>query len=346
MKRTSSSVVRECRRIEAAIEAHCDSGPGLHKRRVPLRRELLRLIVTPHEEPAGLRSVPIRVSRLRHELDERLRRLACAIYLWKQHRVSKPRAARLAVVPEIDIDYVESLAGSTRDSLAELTQHFDPTVRADVDGHLEHLTVSIDQRAIEDLLLAAAESYAVKAGGPGRKYTEIYGLCFGTRKDVPPNGHAPEFDRILNVTRIVTQIRARGRAYEVTPNDHSARVHRQVAEQFFRHLELLGDYHTHPFPDLTALKERRGWRYSPSDESSIQPWLEDTRSEGADPRFSLILAIARGGKSGRRAKRLGPNRIQLTIEDYFFILAGYRIRKDSYYDQKINLVVPQVMDAL
>jgi hypothetical protein len=343
MRVRRSQLVSEAQRIETAIDAHCNSGPGLHKRRQSLRRELLRVLVTPHEEPEGLHAISVRTKPLKLKLNARLERLACAIYLWKQHRVSKSRAARLAVVPEVDIDYVESLAGSTKDSLAELTRTFAPKVRADVDAHLERLSVTLDQRAIEDILLAAAESYAVKAGGPGRKYTEIYGLCFGTRKETPPNG-SPEFGRILNVTRIITQMRARAGASEVTPNDHSAKVHRQVAERFFPNLELLGDYHTHPFPDLTALKERRGWSYSPSDQTSIVPWLEETRAEGSDPRFSLILAIARGGKVGRRAKRLAPNRIQLTIDDYFFILSAYRIRKDDLYDSRIGLGCPQVSD--
>lgn len=343
MRTRRSQLVSEAQRIEAAIDAHCNSGPGLHKRRLPLRRELLRLIVTPHEEPEGLHAIPVRTKPLKNHLHERLERLACAIYLWKQHRVSKPRAARLASVPAVDIDYVEALAGSTKDSLAELTRSFAPKVMAEVDGHLEQLSVSLDQRAIEDILLAAAESYAVKAGGSGRKYTEIYGLCFGTKKEQPPNG-SPEFGRILNVTRIITQMRARGGASEVTPNDNSARVHRQVAERFFPNLELLGDYHTHPFPDLVALKERRGWTYSGSDQSSIVPWLEEVRAEGSDPRFSLILAIARGGKVGRRAKRLAPNRIQLTIDDYYFILSAYRIRRDDLYDSRIALGCPQVSD--
>jgi len=344
MKPRRSQLVRECQRIEAVIDAHCNSGPGLHKRRAPLRRELLRLIVTPHEDHAALKTIPARTGRIL-ALDDRLQRLACAIYLWKQHRVTKARAARLALVSEVDIDYVEALAGSTKDSLAELTRTFAPKVRADVDAHLEQVTVALDQRAIEDLLLAAAESYAVKAGGPGRKYTEIYGLCFGTRKEEPPNG-TPEFTRIFNVMRVITQLRARAGASEVTPNDHSARVHRQVAERFFRHLELIGDYHTHPFTDLTALRERRGWTYSPSDQTSIKPWLEEVRTEGSDPRFSLILAIARGGKSGRRAKRLAPNRIQLTLDDYFFILSAYRIRKDDVYDSRIALDCPQVSSEL
>jgi hypothetical protein len=336
-----SLLVRECQRIEAAIEAHCGSGPGLHKQRTPMRRELLRTLVLRDGEAPTLDSLPVPAARLRSRLAQRIWQLSCAIYLWKQHNVGKARAARLAALPESDLDYVEHLAATTKESLLELSQKVDENVLAEVDGYLENLTVSLDQRAIEDVLLAAAETYAVKAGGKGKKYTEVYGLCFGTRKDIPPNG-TPEFAQILNVTRVVTQIRAHARASEVTPNDKSARIHRQVAEKFFRHLELLGDYHTHPFPDLSQLKQRRGWDYSPADQQAIRPWLDATRTEGADPRFSLVIAVAQGGKTGRHGTRLAPNRVQLTIDDYYFIVAAYRIRRDGDYDRKIVLECPQV----
>ncbi len=336
-----SLLVRECLQLEEAIELHCSSGPGVHKQRQPMRRELLRTLVLRREEAPTLSVLPVSLKRIRTRLEQRIWQVSCAVYLWKQHHVSKARAARLTAVPESDLDYIEHLAATTKQSLLELSQRVDEEVLAEVDGYLENLTVSLDQRAVEDILLAAAETYAVKAGGSGKKYTEVYGLCFGTRKDIPPNG-TPEFAQILNVNRIVTQIRARARASEVTPNDKSARVHRQVAEKFFRHLELLGDYHSHPFNDLSSLKGRRGWEYSTSDQAAIMPWLTATRSEGSDPRFSLIIAIARGGKTGRHGTRLAPNRVQLTIDEYYFLIAAYRIRRDGLYDRKITLEIPQV----
>lgn len=339
--RSRSALVRHSLSIEQAIEIHCASGPGLHRQRLPMRRELLRVLALRAEDHPLLSQLPINIGRIRKLLSHRIWRVSCALYLWKKHRVSKQLAARLTDVYEGELDYVVALAQSTRDSLHELADQADRDVLAEIDGYLEELTVSLDQRAIEDLLLAAAESYAVGPGGRGRRYTEIYGLCFGTRKLLGPNGH-PGYSQILNVTRIVTQIRARGRASEVTPNDKSAKIHRKVAERFFRHLELLGDYHTHPFSDLSALKARRGWEYSPSDQASVMPWLEDTRAEGADPRFGLILGIARGGKAGRHAARRAPNRIQFTLDDYYFILAAYRIRRDGMYDSKITLDCPQV----
>lgn len=341
---SSSLLVRRSLRIEETINEHCSSGPGLHMQRTPLRRELLRLLVLGDENPQHLSEL-LSLKPINLKLRDRMWRLSCAVYLWKRYRVSIARAAKLTNVPEADLIYVASLAESTQESLLELSMRLPPRVRAEVDAFLERLTVSLDQRAIEDLLLAAAETYAVKAGGKGRKYTEIYGLCFGTRKAMPPNG-SPEFDNILNVTRIVTQMRARARASEVTPNDKSAKIHRQVAERFFRHLELVGDYHTHPFPDLQTMRDKKGWMYSPSDQTSIQPWLEDVRKEGADPRFSLVLAIARGGKnSNRRARRLAPNRIQFALDEYFFILSAYRIRRDGMYDSKITLECPHVKDV-
>lgn len=332
-----SLLVARCRQIEKAID---DAHP---RRRPRLLRELLRMLVL-REQPTLLRRLAAPLRTIEKQLAPRIGLLACAVYMlcrYRRNRMTVNRAARLVEIPEADLAYVESLAKRTGTHLLELGLQADENVRAEVDGYFEELVVSLDQRAVEDLLLAAVETYAVPPGSRGR-YTEAYGLCFGTRKDLR-HDLRPQFERIVNVTRIATQMRAETTASQFRPNRDSERVHRQVAEQFFRHLELLGDYHTHPWKDIHALRAARGWRYSPADQARIRDWAYEARAEGPRPRFSLILAVARqNGSSNRNAVRLAPNRVQMGVGDLCLVAAAYRIRRNGYYDSKVRLHVPQL----
>jgi hypothetical protein len=151
---------------------------------------------------------------------------------------------------------------------------------------------------VEDLLLAAAETYDVKWPGPGKRYTEAYGLCFGSRKRANEKKGSADFNTIVNVSRITTQMRATATADSVQPNSKTQEVHLAVGAKLFNHLELLGDYHTHPYTSLKKLRAAEGWKYSAGDEDQILPWYKISRAQGHEPRFSIVVGVASGRKEG------------------------------------------------
>ena len=328
-----------------AIDAATSTGKGQHLRRRPLLREFLEWVVLRTEAPE--------VVALKHGFKGRisameLRRnsVACAIHLRSRRRVSLGRAAKLAEVTKGDVIATTNLAKLAGVALADLDRNVDEGVPTAVDAHFELLEVSLDQRAVEDLLLAALEAYLVPKAGKGQKYTEIYGYCFGTRRDLLSDGADGRARRIFNVTRVITQLRSHADAGSVTPNTKSEGVHLDVAREFFEHLALVGDYHTHPYGDLGALKAIKGWQPSKADRSHIGIWTSKVRERGGAPRFSLIAAVARGGKGGRAGGRAvsreTPNRIRFCVQGVFVVLAAYRIKRDGTYDEKLRLIVSGV----
>ena len=341
-----SKLIAKCKAIEAAIEAHCiRGGSGMHRKLEPMRRELVRILVRQDKPDAllSLRRSPLK--SLTAEFKDRLFYLSCAFDVMARYDdFTKAKAARLANVPVSDVEYALNLLKSVGMRLSDVAAEADSPVRSIVDAYFEELEVKLDQRAVEDLLLAAAETYEVKWPGPGKRYTEAYGLCFGSCKQAKKKGSAYR-DTIVHVSRITTQMRAAATANAVQPNSKTQEVHLAVGAKLFNHLELLGDYHTHPYKSLEALRAAKGWEYSPGDEAQILHWNKISRAEGHVPRFSIVVAVARGGKTGRSARPLAQNRVQLTIDDLYFIVAAYRIQANGEYDGGLHLSLPQVSDA-
>ena len=265
--------------------------------------------------------------------------LAMALYFFYCRGFSKGRAASLAEIPLGDIDYALGLVKRTKISVAQLCHDLESNIplKSAVDAYFEDLVVSLDERALEDMLLAAVESYLARTGKKGEKYKECYGWCLGYETRSPPKGLNKRVETTLRVTRVVTQIRASAGANFVMPNDGSARAHRRVAARFFPHLQLIGDYHTHPYKTAQFLTKKKGWEYSSADSEHIADWVEDVRKDGGNPRFSFVVAVAEGGKSGVQMKRLAPNRWKIGVSNLHLVIAAYRILHDRSYDNELKL---------
>ena len=265
-----------------------------------------------------------------------------ALHLIHGHGLASSRAAKLMEIPESMLVAVTAIGRRGGLPVKDLVRNVGDDVRTVAEGYLERLSVSLDQRAVEDLLLAALEAYAVPKPGRGQKYTEAYGICFGTSRRLPENGHEKRFRQILNVVRVATQLRSRATASEVAPNPKSEKVHLQVASSLFEHLTVLGDYHTHPYPTLVKLRSVRGWQPSSADKGHISVWASAARQAGGYPRFSLIAAVAQGGKTGLPTAREAPNRVRFCIGGHFVVVSAYRLLRNDEYDTEIMLSCPGI----
>jgi hypothetical protein len=249
---------------------------------------------------------------------------------------TKARALRFSEAAPSNVDYVLALlkeAGlSPHDVVAEQSEG----LSADIAASLERMSIHLEARALEDILLAAAESYKVSPSKTHR-YTEVFGLCFGSvrRDGIRRNARAVR----VNVGRVVTQLRAKATPDSVMPNSESLAAHLEVGNEFFPHLELVGDYHTHPYNDLRDLVANHGWEYSDGDLRSLPHYLVDVRARNERPLFSLVVAVAEGGKAGKRPFKRERNVVQVPVGNLFFVIGAYRIRLDATYDDKLDLNV-------
>jgi proteasome lid subunit RPN8/RPN11 len=336
--------IQVCRRIETAIDRATSAGQGAHRTRAAMRREFASWLTRWY--PAGDYT---RISRLKlpwKQWDEELKmpclRVAAAMRLLATER-KKTRAwiLKWTGMHQADLDYVLELLEAVGLTPHDVERDQAPYVGAAVAAEREALLVRLEARALEDMLLAAAEGYEVSPRR-GVKYTEVFGLCFGSTRNLATNKDADELH--INVGRIATQMRARATASEVSPNWRSLESQLAVADRFFPHFEVVGDYHTHPYGSFAALLQSKGWEHSDADEESIDYFVGKVRAHQSRPRFSIIVAVATGGRSGSGAYRRSRNVVQVSVKELFFVIAGYRIRLDGTYDQNLDLSLPAMIE--
>ena len=210
---------------------------------------------------------------------------------------------------------------------------------ADVLASTERLTVVLEQRAAEDLLLAVMEGYRVKH--KPNPYTEVYGMCIGHARRVATSNRVSgrTTECYVDVVRCVPQLRAQGYKNHVLPKKESVELLIDVADQVVPHLEVLGDFHSHPYRDVSTLKAARGWEYSRDDQSSNLLWYETLAKRKHRMRVGFVVAVAAKGNSRETPEvdRYGKNTHQLTIHGCQVVIAAYRVKVDGTYDSNLRL---------
>ncbi len=138
--------------------------------------------------------------------------VAATLRLHALDNVSLARAKSWVRVPDGDLREALRLIKSAGVSIHDVVREQNPEVATILTGSREQLQVCLEPRALEDMLLAAAEGYLV-APGKGFKYTEVFGLCFGSVRRKA--GRSVTKDVFVNVARVATQMRARDTANAV-----------------------------------------------------------------------------------------------------------------------------------
>lgn len=334
--------IAACRRIEAAIERATSSGTGSHKTRAAMRRELAYWTSTYHSSDSFPRLYKLKLPwrQWDRELYIPAALAGATLHMMAREGFSKAKALSFSRAASSDVDYVLALLKETGLSLHHIVAEQSDVLGTEIAASLDALSVRLESRALEDILLAAAESYRVSPR-KSHKYTEVFGLCFGS---VRRDGIRRESrDVRVNVGRVVTQLRAKATPDSVMPNSQSLVAHLDVGNQFFPHLELVGDYHTHPYDSLSDLVANQGWEYSAADLESLPGYMEEVRARRERPLFSLVVAVAEGGKTGKGAFRKRPNVVQVPVGNLYFIIGAYRIRLDASYDQQVDLSLPALI---
>jgi len=228
--------------------------------------------------------------------------------------------------------------------LLELASYLDEKVRRGVrlrewpaawlseaeEGHQEAV-VLVEDQALQDMVLGALEAYSVPKGR-GSRYSEVYGVCFGSVKTEQweTRGYGRQWLEHVLVRRVALQLRAQTTSGSVRRSPRSQAVHLEMAHDLFPHLDLVGDFHSHPYTTLERLRYCRGWEYTRGDEEDNVAWLAEIAEAGYHPRVGLILAIARAAKA-QGGRHPAANILRSTIGRCHCYLAAYRINRDGTY---------------
>ena len=279
----TTNFVKACNAIEQAITLGTQRGSGAHKARTAMGRDLAFWATTSnsvetYDRLTKLRKLPW--SRWERELWLPGMQVACELRLMTRNGLSRAKALALVGGSAADLDKATDLVEKAGLSFHDAIAQQNPEIETTLAYNLERLHVHLEARALEDILLAAAEGYKV-APGRGYKYTEVFGLCFGSVRRKATRWHS--HDLFVNVARVATQMRAKATASEVMPNSKSLAAHLEVSNRFFPHLEVVGDYHTHPYKTLSKLLQSKGWEHSDMDEQSLPSFFEEVREHHNPP---------------------------------------------------------------
>lgn len=202
----------------------------------------------------------------------------------------------------------------------------DWVVRAEAD--FEEVEVHVEPAALEAMILSVYETYKVPQSSRGPGFTETYGVCFGTRsvQTIARRGRGSTDLVKIHLQRSVPQLRARATSGSVSPDMRSTGLFLEVGSRLFRHCEIVGEFHSHPYRDLTELKNAGGWNHSREDQAYVHQQVDAWRRLRQNPRVFLICAVARGKSSSLdRLAAKSANVFTFHLSACRFYLAAYRI---------------------
>lgn len=311
--------------------------------RADLLRQLLATLMTgktPHDNLPDRKLISL-LRKLRQDIRNDGCRLCKA---WYENRIYGTGRRTLAFSWHLhapELKYLEQLWAElryTREEYRKLLVDTGVTWQFEVDESHEEVVIWLDDRAIEDIVLVALEAYAVPKGR-GLKYTETYGICFGSTKSTEEKrqAHGRHTVRYIHINSVHIQLRAEGYSNKITYDLRSLDTQMEVARHLFPQLDIVGDFHTHPYRDVDELKQAKGWHFSRDDEASIPEWVSPLREMGYQPRTSLIVAVAKGAKRVSRPGRVGPNVIRFSVGKYHFYLSCFRIIANKYSNKYVTL---------
>jgi hypothetical protein len=327
------------------IEAYMTASYGKRnykRRRHALLRPMMAMLMTGTRPPEEIpdRKLAAMLKRAEKQSAKDDYRLAKAWYETRIYGTSPAAAASRWRVKPLEIRYLKQIWTDlryTRDEYRALLGKTGADWTFDVDEKHEEIVVWLDEKAIEDIVLVALEAYAVPRRGVA--FTETYGICFGSTKSTEEKrlAHGKHMIRHIEVESVHIQLRAEGYSNKVTYDLRSLDAQMEVAKVLFPQLDIVGDFHTHPYKTVGELRKCRGWRYSRADEAVIPMWVDPLRAKGYHPRASLVVGIASGGKRISAPGRLKKNVIRFSVNKYHFYVACFRIIGDRYSDTNITL---------
>ncbi|MCY3811151.1 MAG: hypothetical protein OXH15_05095 [Gammaproteobacteria bacterium] len=181
------------------------------------------------------------------------------------------------------------------------------------------VTVHVTDSALMHLLLAGMESYRAKRHGA----LETGGLLWGFIKDETDS----EMDHIT-IEHVSTDTYAKRKPDSVALSDRTTSAKRDVIEQRWPHLSMIGDFHTHPYTNYTEAVDNKGWEFSRGDFE----WYENGHTaESWAGRVGLVLAIAglqryhKDNHATTRVRSRYGNTLQWQLGRYRFWLSAYSV---------------------
>ena len=145
--------------------------------------------------------------------------------------------------------------------------------------------VRLSDYALESMVLASIEAYCLGDGNGRRHSLETLGYYWGVKRV------DPELTS-FHIERTSVSLSAQRHKDWVVANADAPRLKNEVVTRWSPHLTLLGDFHSHPYRNLSEVKENNGFEFSDDD---FESFLDDDliwEKSGNTP-MMLVMTVAR-----------------------------------------------------
>lgn len=183
-------------------------------------------------------------------------------------------------------------------------------------GRIESMeyVVRISEQAFRELILATLEAYVIPERKTtrtrrGRSRQETYGLLWGHESQIGPDL------KLYYIDAASVDAMAQRSQRWVIPSKRTLDLKTKVVRHLFRHLDFLGDFHSHPCDSLAAVQESKAFEFSQADMDHI---CDDSRFWSKQRyRVALVTTICPMAKPAfRQPKRLRSNVIEFGVGEF------------------------------
>ncbi|WP_111414070.1 hypothetical protein [Billgrantia lactosivorans] len=216
----------------------------------------------------------------------------------------------------------------------------------------------IEEYVVPQLFTTAFEAYEFEhrghARGKGYDKLETFGLLWGY--SIPQKGNLPA--RVVATMATVETSATRHEDW-VQPNFDSVIAKKAFFERYWQNIELVGTFHSHPYANLSEVRDIKGWQASPGDEAFWPTFHERVAPE--QPLLThLVITIAKLAKRGWAL----PDHLrgseeykgyELSADDRKFWLRAYASNRTSHpesdeegyrFSDDMGLQVPALHDFM
>lgn len=186
--------------------------------------------------------------------------------------------------------------------------------------------IFIEDHVVPQLFTSAIEAYEFehKASerGKAHKSLETFGLLWGY--SVPEKGDDPA--KVI-ATMCTVETSATRHNEWVAPNFESLSAKKKFFQSYWPNIELVGTFHSHPYENVSEVKECRGWRASEGDQGFF-PYFHEVVSPEQTSLAHLIVTVTKLEKRGwaypdRLSGSEQEKGFALTADNYKIWLRGY-----------------------
>lgn len=177
--------------------------------------------------------------------------------------------------------------------------------------------IHVSNDALMEMIIGTLEAYVIPrraANNQTETETELetYGLLWGHEVTLPDG------DILYSIDKLTIDGMADRRIDSILPSD-GLEVVKDVITSYFPQHALLGDFHSHPYPHYTEVKQCKGYHFS---EDDLQSMLA-SRQHDSDFRVSLVMTIAALKRCSEQPyENIAPNIACWTFNNYRFWLTA------------------------